>query len=228
MRAGAFEWRAFRELTRLLGRRLDRTGMGRFARWGSLALGVACIAWIVVLRVQDGAHAPTLAVPLKIARAAVWLGALPVALAAAHQRRLADRRDGVEAQLLSRGFSERQQTVARFVAAAALAGRAVIVPAGVAAIASLAVAPSGSALVDRGAVLFAVGCFALVVAAVVAPLGALAEIVAPQRGRSLVLGLILGSWALADLTDNASLSITGVLGLFLRGLVGALGLGGAG
>jgi hypothetical protein len=227
MRAGAAQWRGFRELTKLLGRRLDRTGIGRFARWGSLLLGMACIAWVVLMRVQDGAHAPTLGVPLKIARASVWLCALPVALAAAHQRRLADRRDGVEALLFSRGIPARAQTAARVVAASVRVARAVMIPAGLAAVASLAAAPNASSLIDRALALFAVGCFAVLVAVVLGPIGALAEVVAPQRGRSLVLGVVVGSWALADLAGNPALSVTGVFGLFLRGLAGTLGLGGA-
>ena len=162
--------------------------MGRFAFFGSAGLTVLAVFWVVILRVEDGAAAPTAAVPVRIARMAFWLTALPVVLAAASSRMLADRKDGIEALARTQGFASGAVVRARIAAAAVLVYAAV----------------SGSA---AGA------------------LGAIADVLSPRRGRSLLLTVTFVSWALADVASEPRLSVTGLLALVLKQLLSWFGLG---
>jgi hypothetical protein len=219
--------RALRELVRLLARRASATGLGRLARFGAVGLAAACVAWVVMLRVDDGA-APTVAVPVKAVRLALWLAAIPAALAASHERMLADRREGFEIVMFAKGFSGGEQRFARFAAAFGLTAVSLAVPACAAGLASLACAPSLVSAGDRLLVLLVVLAFALIAGGVLGPLAAACELVAPRRGRALFIGVLAVSWALADLASSSALSITGALGLLLRGLLSIAGLGGVG
>lgn len=225
MRIESGSLRAFRELARLLTQRLERTGLGRLARMNAIFLAVVSVIWIVYLRASDGSTAPTLAIPVKVARAALWLSAFPLAFAAAHQRRLADRRDGIEALALARGVDGRQMVIARWFAALVRSAIVIAAPAALAALVSLAVASTAESAADRLMVLGVVSGFGLVSGTLLGSLGALSELVAPQRGRSVLLGTLFVSWGLADLAEKPFFSITGVLGLVLEGTLRALGLG---
>lgn len=218
-------WRALRELSLLSGRRLGATGLARVGRLGAIGLALACLGWVVALRVQDGPTAPTVAIPVKAARAALWLAALPVALAAAHQRSLADRRDGFELAMLARGFTAGALRVARFLAVLERTLFAIVLPVSVAAAASIVTAPSLASARDRLLVLVVVVVHALVVSALLAPLAAACEALAPLRGRTLCVGVLVASWGLADLVSVPALSVFGVLDLSLAGLLSILGLG---
>lgn len=209
----------------LSGRRLGGTGLGRLGRLGAVGLAAACLSWIVALRVQGGASAPMLAVPVKAARAALWIAALPVALGAAHQRGLSDRRDGFELSMLARGFSSQDLRIARLAAAFGRILRAALLPVVVAALASIACSPSLASIGDRLLVLVVVVLQSLLVGLVLAPLAVGCDVLAPSRGRTLCIGVLAASWALADVASDAVLSVTGALGVSLSALLSIVGLG---
>ncbi|NUO49979.1 MAG: hypothetical protein HOV80_14080 [Polyangiaceae bacterium] len=225
MRTDSGSLRAFRELARLFTQRLDRTGLGRLARTNAMFIAAASVVWIVYLRAADGPTAPTLAIPVKVARAALWLSAFPLAFAAAHQRRLVDRRDGIEALALARGVDGRQMVSARFAGTLARSVSVIALPAVLAAVVSLACANTMRSAADRMLILAVVSGFGVLAGAVLGALGALSELVAPQRGRSVLLATLFVSWGLADLAEKPFFSITGMLGLVLKGTLRALGLG---
>jgi hypothetical protein len=212
-------------LVRFQARRLRSTPLGRFAFFASSALSVVAATWVVVLRVEDGASAPTAAVPVRVARMAFWLVALPVVLAAASSRMLADRKDGVEALARTSGFGSGAIVRARIAAAAAASAVGMAIPALVAAVASLGAAPSTASLSERALVLAAVLAYAVVSGSAAGALGAVADVLSPRRGRSLLLTVTFVSWALADVASEPRLSVTGLLGLVLKQLLAWLGLG---
>jgi hypothetical protein len=220
--------RAFRELARLFTQRLDRTGLGRLARTNAIFIAAVSVVWIVYLRAADGPTAPTLAIPVKVARAALWLSAFPLAFAAAHQRRIVDRRDGIEALALARGVDGGRMVSARFAATLSRSVLCVAAPAVLAGAVSLACANTLRSAADRLLVLAVVSGFGVVAGAVLGSLGALSELVAPQRGRSVLLATLFVSWGLADLAERPFFSITGALALALKGTLRALGLGAVG
>ncbi len=199
--------------------------MGRFAFFGSAGLTVLAVFWVVILRVEDGAAAPTAAVPVRIARMAFWLTALPVVLAAASSRMLADRKDGIEALARTQGFASGAVVRARIAAAAAAAAIGMGAPSLVAGVASLGAAPSTASLSERARVLVAVLVYAAVSGSAAGALGAIADVLSPRRGRSLLLTVTFVSWALADVASEPRLSVTGLLALVLKQLLSWFGLG---
>jgi hypothetical protein len=217
--------RRFRALLRYVASRLGETRLGRFARATSLALALAAIAWVVVLRVSDGAAAPVAAVPLRVAKMGFWLVAVPVALAAAHARTLSDERDGADALVRMRGFDSGAIAGARVAGAALIAALGGLVPAIAAAVSSAGASPSASALGERVLMLVAVCVYSVVAGGVVGALGALADLAAPRRGRWLLITATLVSWAISDIAHDPRLSLTGLLGLVLRQMVALFGLG---
>jgi len=205
--------------------RLLATRLGRFARASSVGIAIASIAWVVVLRLSDGAAAPVAAVPIQIAKLAFWVVAVPFALAAANARTLGDKKEGTEALLRIRGFDTTAIAVSRVVAAAWVGALGMLLPAVTAAVASAASAPSVGALGERARVLLAVAVYGLVGGGVISALGGAADLVAPRRGRWLLVTATIISWALSDVVHDPRLSVTGGLGLVLRTMVSVLGLG---
>ncbi len=224
----AHHLRLIRAIAGQSARRLDKSGWGRFARLNAVVLAVYFAAWVIFLRVDQGTTAPLLGLPVKAARLAVWTAALPLALAASHQRALIERREGFESLSLSLGAPVRALVAARFLAAASRAARAVAIPGVVAALVALACAPSVASVADRALVLALVAGFALLSGVVLGPLAAACELLAPLRGRSLFLVVLAASWGVADLTDRPLLSVTGALDLCLRAGLRVAGLGGIG
>jgi hypothetical protein len=191
----------------------------------AMILAAGFVVWIVALRVMDGAAAPTLSLPVKAARWSLWLAAFPVALTAAHQRALADRRDGLEVLALVRGFSGRELARARVVAAALRIAWVIALPAALAGVASLASAGTLRAAADRALVLAVIAAYAVLAGLLLGPIAAVCEVLAPLRGRSLFFFVLVASWAIADLLDSPALSITGALGLAMHVALDAVGLG---
>lgn len=217
--------RATRELARMGRARLTRTGFGRAARFGSIALATFAVVWLIALRVADGAYAPALGVPVRVARYAFWLGAVPWALAAANERTLADRRDGIEALALSRGLTLASLAWARALCSVTGSARAILIPSLLAGVASAAIAPTVRVLVERALVLVSVATYGIASGVVLGALGALCDMVAPKRGRSVFIALAILSWAASDLANDPRLSLTGLLGSVLHETLRAFGLG---
>lgn len=192
----------------------------RGAPGGRLGLAAAALislgygAMALVLRLDDGATSLE-GLLGSAARGLAWAAAGPVALAAAHDRPAADRRDGIEALAAARGISRASLHGARSLAAMREVARVVALP--LAALSVLAALFSGSALLALRHLAFgaALALFGVVSGVTLGGLAAASGRVAGARGRALFLALILVPWALADLAGDSRWSIPGALGAFL-------------
>lgn len=216
---------ALREVVRLFEARLLTTGFGRFARVASVGISAGTVASIVAMRAAEGPTAPTVKLAVSAVRLSMWLVACAIALAASKQRGIADRRDGIEMLALARGFDGHRLALARALAAGSLALRWMLLPAVVAGLGSALSA--GSLKVVGARLLVAAACvaFAAVAAVVLGPLGALADSVAPNRGRSLLLAVLLLSGLASEIAADPAVSITGALLTVLNGLLYVVGAG---
>jgi hypothetical protein len=189
------------------------------ARVMSVAIAVFSVLAVLAVRAEDGPEAETTGIARSAARAATWLVAVVIALAASHERSLSDRRDGVELFVFARGLEPSRLTLVRFLAAFRFAARWMLVPVIASAVASLAAAGAPKLLVTRALVLVALSFFAVVTCAVMGSLGAIADAVAPRRGRTLVIAVLALSGFVAELAKDPALSVTGALFTLLNGLL---------
>ena len=194
-----------------LGRdRLRRTGAARFGTISALIVAVAFAMIALFLRVADGvAWFPGL-----IETAAHWITWLAggwVALAAAHDRPGADRADGLESLVASRGASLEALAASRVLAAMIQVAVAIGRP--VAALALFTAAITGTfemALRHLGFVL-AVLVFAAIAGVTLGGVASACGRIGGARGRSLFAAVVIGPWLLADLAGRGAWSIPGAL-----------------
>jgi hypothetical protein len=194
--------------------RLRQAAGGRLglAMAALIALGYAVVA--ITLRLEDG----TTSLEGLLGSAARWLAwaaAGPIALAAAHDRPAADRRDGIEALAAARGISRASLHSVRSLSAMLEIARAIAVPS--VALAALAALLSGSAWLGLQHLAFgaALALFGAVSGVTLGGLAAVSGQVAGPRGRTVFVALVLVPWALADLAGDAAWSIPGALEAFL-------------
>jgi hypothetical protein len=223
--AAASSYRAFRELTRLFARRLGETTLARVARFASLAIALVTCAGIIGTRVAEGPLAPLSKMALSATRASMWLVALAIALAASHQRSLADRKDGIELIATSRGFDGARLGGVRAAAAFSLSLRWMLVPAVGTTVAAMAGSGSLKVLLERAAILGAVTIFCVLAAAVLGALGAAADLLSARRGRTVLLSALVLSALVAEVARDPALSITGGLLTAFKGLLYLAGAG---
>jgi hypothetical protein len=216
---------AFRALTRLLRERLTRTSTARVGRLFALGLGVVAAFAAFALRAVDGPAASVEGLVLAAARAAAWLGAGGVALVAADQRAVRDRRDGIEILAMARGATPRGLVAARLVATMSAAFRAVVWPSLVAGAAAVVVSGSAHAALERAGLVVLTVVFAGVTGVTLGALSTISDRLRPTGGRGLFLGLVLLPWAAFDLVGRGVLSVPGALGALLRVGLDLIGLG---
>jgi hypothetical protein len=155
-------------------------------------------------------------------RLLAWLGAGPVALAAAADLASDDRRDGIALLGLVEGFDERTLEGARMAAAMIEGALRVAVP-GLVSLAALAAlgrapAPIGTAI---GVVLGA-----LLAGVVLGGLGAACGRLGGRRGRWLLAALVVLPWVVADAWSAEGLSVPQIIDAGMDGVVD-LATGGA-
>jgi hypothetical protein len=195
--------------------RLRAGGLARASRtltWVT-ALGFAGMA--VELRVADGAAASLSGVVVSAAHWIVWLVAVPLALAAAEDRRALDRADGVEALAASRGLSLVGMESARVLAAMAEIAASIAVPVLALAVLTAALAGHVGAALHRVTLGLGVAGFAIVAGVTLGGVGAACGRLGRARGRWLLVAVVVGPWMLADLAGHGAWSIPGALGAVL-------------
>jgi hypothetical protein len=207
-----------------LGRaRLRGTTGGRLGL-AAAAVGVLLHAiLLIVVRLDDAQDTP-LDAPLR--SAAEWLALAvggPIALAAAHDRATADRRDGIEALAAARGIPAAALHATRSLAAMIEVAVAIAVPAAALAVLGALLAGSAAAALRPLAVGAAIAVFAAVCGVTLGGLASMSGRLAGPRGRSLVAAILLIPWVVADLAGNARWSIPGALDAFLSFAVRAAG-----
>ncbi len=214
--------RRARAVVALCRGRLVASGAGRAARiFAGLAAGGLALA-AVALRVADGAEAPLSGLTFGAARWIAWFAGAPIALAAADDRAAIDRREGVEALAAARGVSAAGLDAARALAAMTAIAWAVGAPLVLLALLTAALADRGAVALQRVAVALCALAFALIVGATLGAAGSACGRLGRARGRWLLLAVIVGPWALADLAGHGAWSIPGALDAVLVFLLGGV------
>jgi hypothetical protein len=210
-------------LVALARRRLRRAAGGRLGAvvpW-LVAAGFAGVA--VALRVADGGDAPLGGLVASAARWLAWLAGAPVALAAAEDRRALDRRDGIDALVGPRGFSDRAVESARVLGAMIEVARAIGAPLVAIALVALSLSGSGAAALGRIGLALGAALCAAVAGVTLGGVAAACGRLGRARGRWLLAAVILGPWAIADLGGHGSWSIPGALGAMITFTLGGAG-----
>lgn len=216
---------AYRELVRLFARRLGETFFGRLARLASLSITLLSVLMIGVVRATEGPGAATAKIAANAAEISMWLVAVAIALAASHQRSLADRKDGIEMLALARGFDGAHLSAVRAGAASWLAFRWMLLPVAASALASAVSSGTLGVLGARLLVVVGLVLFTFIASVVLGVLGASADAVSPRRGRGVFLMTLLLSALFAEVARDPALSVTGGLATVLNGLLHAAGAG---
>jgi hypothetical protein len=150
--------------------------------------------------------------------------AAAIALAACQERRLAERRDGLE--WLSRGVGVEPSRLpwVRFRATFSLSARWSALAPLLVGLTAIACATTLATAGKRVLVLVACVAHALVTSGLLAGVATLAEELSPKRGRSMLLVVFFVSAALAELTGVRALSLLHALGSLLPAMIRLFGL----
>jgi hypothetical protein len=198
-----------------------------FARGVAAVVTVTFVILLVVDRLELGAqHKGSLWVT-SATRTSLWLVAAAIALAACQERRLAERRDGLE--WLSRGVGVEPSRLpwVRFRATFSLAARWSALAPILVGLTAIACATTLATAGKRALVLVACVVHALLTSGLLAGVATVAEELSPKRGRSMLLVVFFVSAALAELTGVRALSLLHALGSLLPAMIRLVGLKGA-
>src|SRR5262249_40908771 len=145
------------------------------------------------------------------ARAAAWLIGAPLCLAAARDRRLADRREGIDALVASHGFSDGALEAARTLGAMIEIASALGAPLLGLSLLFAVLAGSLRLALARLALAGGIVLFAVIAGVTLGGLGAACGRLGRARGGLLLAALVAGPWALAELRGGGAWSIPGAL-----------------
>jgi len=209
--------RAFRGrgLVALAARRLRASAGGRIATLASIPVVLAFAGIAVALRSVDGSLAPLEGLVPTAARWLAWVVAAPLALAAARDRRLLDRREGLDALAAARGFSASAVESARALGAMTSITAALGVPLVVLTLFTAALAGSVGLAVARLGLAVLAAVFAVITGVTLGGLASICARAGRARGRLLFFTVVTGPWMLADLLGHGAWSIPGVLAAVL-------------
>jgi hypothetical protein len=199
--------------------------VGRAATWFLLA---AYAGGALVQRATEATPADVLGYAPSAARTAAWLAAGSIALAIANGRERRDDVDGVTALAASFGIGRAALRGARVLAGIVACALAIAIPAlGTALVTSaLQAGPLEAASALR--LVPALGAFALIAGAAIGLTAAVADRMAPERGRSALAALVLIPWMVADAIGMSGASIPGALDAMLTLALRTAGMGSIG
>jgi hypothetical protein len=199
----------------LVRTRLARTREARLGLVAGIATAAVFAAMAAVLRVGDGPSAPLEGIIELGAASITWAAAMPTALAAARNRGVHDRVDGVEALAAARGIQARGLEAARAVAAMMQIARAIGIPLVGLALLTMALAGSLRGALARLGLAVWLAIFAAIAGVSLGSLATLCSRFGRRRGRLLLAVVVVVPWMLAALADSAVYSIPGALGAVL-------------
>lgn len=202
---------AFQARVALCRERLRSAGLAQLGRVGAWGVALALGGVAIVSRLGEPLGLDARGLVAEAACASFWVAALPIALAAADDRARVDREEGIALLVASRGGSIDGLAIARLVAAMGSVAIALALPTFAVALAALGTWSPGEGFGRLARGLLAAGLFALSGGVVLGSAASLCERAALRRGRSLLFGLVLVPWILADLVGRPSLSIPGAL-----------------
>jgi hypothetical protein len=200
-----------RGLVALAARRLRVSAGGRFAAVAAIPVALAFAGIAVALRTVDGSLSPLEGLVPTAATWLAWACAAPIALSAARDRRLLDRREGVDALAAARGFSASALESARALGAMVAITTALGVPLVVLTLFTVTLAGSFRLALARVALALLAAAFSLIVGVTLGGLASICARAGRARGRLLLVALVAGPWVLADLLGHGAWSIPGAL-----------------
>jgi hypothetical protein len=212
--------RRMRSVVALCRARLAATRAGRVGRVLArlVATGFGLVA--VALRLADGPGASLAGLVPAAAPWIAWIAGASLAYAAAEDRAALDRGEGLEALAAARGISPAGLSSARALAAMTAIASAIGGPLLLLSLLTAALAGRPAAVIHRAGLGLGALVFAAVAGVTLGGVAALSAQVGRARGRWLLLALIVGPWALADLAGHGAWSIPGALGAVLEFVVG--------
>ncbi len=200
-----------RGLVALAAQRLRGSAGGRFAAVAAIPVALAFAGIAVALRSVDGSLSPLEGLVPTAATWLAWAAAAPLALSAARDRRLLDRREGVDALAAARGFSASALESARALGAMAAITTALGVPLVLLTLFTAALAGSVRLALARLGLALLAAAFSVIVGVTLGGLASICARTGRARGRLLLVALVAGPWALADLLGHGAWSIPGAL-----------------
>jgi hypothetical protein len=200
-----------------------RLGASRWGRVGRVLAGLCAAGFavaVLALRFTDGAGAPLEGLVLEAARWVTWVAGVPLALAAAEDRAALDRREGIEVLAAARGVSPAALDSARALGAMNAIAAAIGVPLVTLAVLAAALADRVSVALQRAGLALGVLVFAVVAGVTLGGAGVASSRLGRARGRWLLVAVVVGPWALADLAGHGAWSIPGALDAVLDFVAG--------
>ena len=182
--------------------------MGRAASW---VLTLVVLGLALATRLGDALPLDVSGLLLSTGDVAFWLVGLPIALSAAMDATVSDRRDGIAALVSSRGAPVESLNLARLVATMVSIGVALLPPVTVVALVALLTMRSGEGVLRLVFGLVSAVLFAIAGGVTLAAASAVAERMGGKRGRSLLLAFVFLPLILADIVGRPGLSIPGAL-----------------
>jgi len=141
----------------------------------------------------------------------LWIAGGSVALVAANDRPGADRADGLESLVASRGASPEALAASRVLAAMVELAVVIGAPAVALALFTAAIAGTLEMALRHLAFVLAVAVFAAIAGATLGGLASACSRIGAARGRSLFAAVVIVPWLLADLAGRGAWSIPGAL-----------------
>jgi hypothetical protein len=207
--------------------RLARSTLSRIGFVSGMSLALALVVFAIIVRASDGPAAPLDGLVHAGAASIACVAAAPPTLAAAVDRRTADREDGIEALSAMRGIHAAHLDLVRTYAAMMHIARTTALPLVTLAVAIAALASSAGMAFQRLAVALGLLAFATIVGVVLGSVSALSARIGGRRGKLVVSAIVLLPWIVGELFGRGIYSIPGALSATLS-LILDMGSQGAG
>jgi len=207
--------------------RLAQSTLSRIGFVSGMLLALSLVVFALIARATEGAAAPLEGLIDFGAAAIACVAAAPTTLAAATDRRTADREGGIEALTAMRGVHSAQLEVVRTYAAMMHIARTTALPLLTLAVAVAGLASSGAMAVRRLGMMLGLVAFSGIVGVVLGSVAALSARFGGRRGKLMVSTIVLLPWLIGELFGRGIYSIPGALNATLSLILG-MGTQGAG
>ena len=207
--------------------RLAQSTLARVGFVSGMSLALSLVVFAIIVRASDGSAAPLDGLVEAGAAAIAFVAAAPTTLAAATDRRAADREGGIEALAAMRGVHVAHLDLVRTYAAMMLVARTTALPLVTLAIAVAALASSTGMAFRRLGIALGLLAFSVVVGVALGSVAALSARVGGRRGKLVVSAIVLLPWIVGELFGRGIFSIPGALSAALS-LIFDIGSQGAG
>jgi len=191
--------------------RLAQSTLARVGFVSGMSLALSLAVFAIVVRASEGPTAPLDGLIDAGAGFITCVAAAPTTLAAATDRRTADREGGIEALSATRGVHVAQLELARTYAAMMHIARTTALPLATLAISIAALASSLGMAARRMGVMLGLVVFSVMVGVVLGFVAALSARVGGRRGKLVVSAIVLLPWLVGEVFGRGMYSIPGAL-----------------